>query len=134
MDEESSLNSFESENKFALFVGLIVAVVHFGTTVSVLIVENETYSLLQYLSEFIGVVLLAPSITVTTLFADVFQIDLPDPHDFSLFSLIIIAYSSALYGISGRLLASNHKLLRQLGIALISLLVLSKCCVLSLYY
>jgi hypothetical protein len=134
MDEKSSLNSLKREDDFALFLGLIFAVVHFGTTVGVLIGGDQTDSLVHDLFEFIGIILLAPSITLTTLFSNIFQIDLPAVNDFSLFSLLLIVYSSALYGITTRLLASNQRLLRQLGAAAIILLTLSSCCVLGVYY
>ena len=134
MGEKSFLNSLRTKKYFALFVGLIVAGGHFIITVGVLILEKETYSLLSYLSELIGRVLLAPSIVPIMVISNLLQIDRPAFLDFSPFALFVLACASAFYGVTGGLLASNQKDLQQVGIALMSLLTLTNCCVLVLIY
>ena len=134
MDKKGSLNSLREDKYFALFVGLIVALVHFVITCSMLLLMEKTYSVINDLSGFIVAILLAPSAAPIIMISHLRQIDLPALDDFSLFAVFALACSSVFYGISGGLLASNQKFFKQVGVAFISLLILSSCCILVLIY
>ena len=134
MDKKESLNSSKRGKDFALLVGVMVACAHFVITISMLLIMEKTYSIVHYLSEFITWVLLAPTGVPIIMISDLLQIDSPALFDFSPFSLLVFACSSAFYGITGGFLASNQKSLKRVGIAFISLLILSSCLVLVLIY
>jgi len=134
MDTEGFWNSLRRDKYFALFVGLIVASLHFLITLSVLLLEERTYSVVHYLSEFIASILAAPSIVLMIMISTLLQIRMPGWGDFSPFSIPVLACSSVFYGITMGFLASSQKILHWVGIAFLILLTLLNCYILVLVY
>ena len=134
MDKKAFLNSSKREKDFALLVGVMVACAHFLITVIMIPLSEDYDSLMKYLVGLIITALIAPSVAPILVIFDSWPIALPPLDSFSPFLVLVIAYSSAFYGITGGFLVSNKKILQRLGMVFIGLLVLLNCLILVVLF